>query len=579
MSSKNSYQTEIGFHLPDSMLVWNLYGAGYENLGKSGKPETRPVPNPASDQILVRIDSVGICFSDVKLIQQGENHPKLKGIDLEKTPTRPGHEVSFTVVGMGDNLQEQFEVGQRFAVQPEVIQGGIYKTYGFNIPGGLTQYQLIGPELLSTDDGISLVEVDESISWAEASLLEPWGSVISGYDLKRIEPKLNGKMWIIGGSPDLPQFIFSEFLNFPELILLSGITENLESQIRSSARNVQVKDLDQEYDFAGISSEYAGSQGFDDIVLLEPRSPELVESLISLAARGGKINLVGSQPLTNPVSLDVQRIHYDHITIVGNTGPDIAESYRPQRNRRELKPGGTTALIGAGGPIGQMHFQRALNLASPPNRILVIDKNQERMDRLKGQFPDGGRMGNPELHFINPEQTQTSLISDIRECINEQWIDDVVVLVPNSAIMEDALSILRDDGMINLFAGTPSGTSISFDLSRVYLGNLQISGTSGLNKHYQQKALQLSGQGDIDLNEPIAAVGGMFAAAEAIRATEERIYPGKIIIYPQVVDLPLKSIKTLGEEYPSLADKLKHGIYWSDEAERCLMEIYGVNTG
>jgi threonine dehydrogenase-like Zn-dependent dehydrogenase len=576
MTSGTDNQAENKFPLPDSMLVWNLSGAGYQSLGKSGKPERWPIPRPSSDQLLVRMDSVGICYSDVKLIQQGGNHPKLKGLDLEEMPTRPGHEVSFTVIRVGRDLQDKYRAGGRFAIQPEVIQNGNSKTYGFNIPGGLTQYQLIGPELLSTDEGTNLVEVDQTLSWAEASLLEPWGSVIAGYDPKRIKPKTNGRMWIIGGRTGLDSYGFSEYLELPERVLLTGIEGELKKQIQNLAKDVQIRDLVEGEGYASISAEYSGREGFDDIVILEPQSSQQVVSLISLAARGGKVNLVGTERLAKPASLDVQRIHYDHVSIVGTAGSDIAESYRSHRNRRELRPGGTAVFFGAGGPIGQMHLQRAIRMSNPPHKILVIDIDQKRLNHLQDQIPNVSQVGGSEVRFLNPFEDPGSLIPEIRKSLDQEWIDDAVVLVPDPGLMEDALSILKDDGMINLFAGTPSGTFISVDLSRVFLGNLQLAGTSGLKRHHQQEAFRMGKEGEIDLNDPIAAVGGMNAAAEAIKATEDRVFPGRIIIYPQLVDLPLMSIQDLFQKYPAMMENLGGRSRWTLKAERALMEIHGV---
>ena len=61
--------------LPDEVWAWNLHGAGEENMGKDGEPELLPIDRPNADQMLVRIDSVGLCFSDVKIMRQGGSHP------------------------------------------------------------------------------------------------------------------------------------------------------------------------------------------------------------------------------------------------------------------------------------------------------------------------------------------------------------------------------------------------------------------------------------------------------------------------------------------------------------------------
>ncbi|MFN3690986.1 MAG: alcohol dehydrogenase, partial [Fimbriimonadales bacterium] len=64
-------------NVPSQHLRWNLYGAGFENLGRDGKPERLPTPRPAPNEILVRIDAVGICFSDLKILRLGAAHPKI----------------------------------------------------------------------------------------------------------------------------------------------------------------------------------------------------------------------------------------------------------------------------------------------------------------------------------------------------------------------------------------------------------------------------------------------------------------------------------------------------------------------
>ena len=92
--------------LPGEAWAWHLHGAGEENMGKDGAPELVPVPTPDADHMLVRIDSVGLCFSDVKIMRQGGSHPKLYDRDLSKEPTRLGHEVSLTVIEVGDDLQD-----------------------------------------------------------------------------------------------------------------------------------------------------------------------------------------------------------------------------------------------------------------------------------------------------------------------------------------------------------------------------------------------------------------------------------------------------------------------------------------
>ena len=140
--------------VPETTLAWNMYGVGVENIGRNNAPESFPTPQPNADQMLVRVDSVGMCFSDVKLIKQGGSHPKLYNRDLAVEPGRLGHEVAVTVVDVGENLQDRYQAGQRLAVQPDIYQNGKSTAYGYTIPGGLVQYHVMGEEMLVTDAGL-----------------------------------------------------------------------------------------------------------------------------------------------------------------------------------------------------------------------------------------------------------------------------------------------------------------------------------------------------------------------------------------------------------------------------------------
>ena len=66
-----------------------------------------PRPEHGPDQILVRIDAAGLCFSDVKVIQMGAGHPRLTGRDLTAHPLVPGHEASVTIVAVGAGLTDR----------------------------------------------------------------------------------------------------------------------------------------------------------------------------------------------------------------------------------------------------------------------------------------------------------------------------------------------------------------------------------------------------------------------------------------------------------------------------------------
>src|SRR5579871_1412164 len=189
--------------LPQKMLRWHLYGAGLENLGKTGHPEEVAVPAYGPYELLVRQDACGLCFSDTKVIGLGVNHPRMTGRDLAQDPVTLGHEVSCTVVGVGEKLQERFHIGDRFVIQADVFYGGKSMAYGYAISGGLAEYSIIPREIIDGDEGCYLLPVQPDTGYVESALTEPWACVVSAYEqAHRDGPKQGGKMLIVG-SPEI----------------------------------------------------------------------------------------------------------------------------------------------------------------------------------------------------------------------------------------------------------------------------------------------------------------------------------------------------------------------------------------
>ena len=163
--------------LPKTMLIWPLYGAGFEKLGREGKPLRVPVPQYGPEELLVRHDAVGLCFSDIKVIRLGPDHPRLTGRNMEQEPVVLGHEVAMTVVGVGERLRKRYHVGDRFIIQADIYYRGQGMAYGYVLQGGLSQYAIIGKEILRGDEGCYLLPVKPETGYAEAALTEPWACV------------------------------------------------------------------------------------------------------------------------------------------------------------------------------------------------------------------------------------------------------------------------------------------------------------------------------------------------------------------------------------------------------------------
>jgi threonine dehydrogenase-like Zn-dependent dehydrogenase len=546
---------------PTETLAWNVYGKGVEAVGRDGRPEPVPVPRPSAEQLLVRVDAVGLCFSDVKLIRLGAEHPKLYGRDLTTEPTRLGHETAVTVIEVGDALADRYHRGQRLAIQPDIYVDGRSTAYGYTIPGGLIGYHVIGPEVLAADDGAYVVEVDDRLGYAETALTEPWACVEAAYtQRRRLVPAVGGRAWVIGRPGDDRAYRLGAVLAGAREIVLSGLSGPAVEEIRRRAgRDVHIE----------VADEPSVSGSFDDIILLGPRSAEAVSRAADALAFRGVLNLVADEPLDGPVDIDIGRLHYHYTAFVGTSGLDVAASYGEQRNRAELLAGGTALFIGAAGPMGQMHLERALRMPNGPARLVGVDLDAERMAAARVRLePIAAAAGRElELRVPGPDETLASIVAGATD---GRGADDVVVTAPSPAAVIDGAGLMAPDGMLVLFAGLPVGTRASLDLSPVFLHGAQYTGTSGSRIADQQRVVDKTLTGQLSPGRSLAAVGGIEAARDGLQAMIDGRFPGKIVIFPQLTGLSLTSLEDLAAGDPELAARLGEGGTWTREAEAIL---------
>ena len=566
--------------LPRPNLAWNTYGGGVESIGRDGRPESVDVPAPAPDQLLVRVDAVGLCFSDVKLIRLGSEHPKLYGRDLSVDPIRLGHEATVTVIEAGDDLAETYRTGDRLAIQPDIFIDGRSTAYGYTIPGGLIQYHLIGPEVLDADGVSYVIPVADGIGYAAAALSEPWACVEAAYtQRRRLWPLSGGTAWIIGHPDDQRDYDFGETLRHAARVVLTGLNPNTASAVLEAIgpqTETSIVDAPELSEYASLVDRETDGEGFDDIILLDPRSASQVTEVARHIAFRGTLNLVGERPLNGLSSIDFGRLHYDYTAFVGTRGPTIETAYGEQRNRCDLQPHGVAVFVGAGGPMGQMHVQRALEKADGPSVVIGIDPDRVRLDVLAASLGPLAERSGCELIVLNADASDPSVRALIDERSDGAGADDVIVTVPVATVMASAAQLMSDDGMLVFFAGVANGTTGPLDMSRVYLSNAQYTGTSGSTLDDQALVLDKTAAGLLSPDLNLAAVGGIEAGRDGVQAMLDGRFAGKIVIFPQVAGMPLLGLDELADRYPDIGSALGPQGQWTSEAERRLIETHGV---
>ncbi len=563
--------------LPEPNLGWNTYGTGLDSIGRNGEPEAMEIPEPNADQILVRVDAVGLCFSDVKLINQGGDHAKLYGRDLATEPTRLGHEATVTVIAVGDDLAGDYKPGDRFAIQPDIYVDGMATAYGYTIPGGLIQYHLIGKEIFEADGGAGyLIPVGE-LGYAEAALSEPWACVEGAYlQRRRLEPAAGGSMLIIGSADDATEYTSSQGIGSPEKVVFSNAPAAMKALVAEHAptATVVIDDGFRAETVAELTESQVGEGGFDDIIVLGQTSADLIEELAKVIAYRGMMTMVGTEPLDGLPQIDVGRLHYHYTAFVGTTSSDIASAWGEERNRADIIEGGTTVVVGAGGPMGQMHMQRSMEMDGGPSTIIGIDLDDDRLETARVMLEGLAEQHGVELILHNPGNDPNSVNDLVLSKTDGAGADDVIVSVPVGAVMGDAATLMSENGMLVLFAGVANGTLAPLNMSNVYLHNAQYTGTSGSSIADQVSVIEKAKAGSLSPGRALAAVGGIEAGQNGVRALYEGHYAGKVMIFPQLSGLELTGLAELAEKHPEIADALGENNTWTKEAEQLLFELY-----
>ena len=194
------------------------------------------VPEPGPEEVVIRVQSVGICASDLKCYQgaglfwgdefrQGYCQP----------PVIPGHEFVGEVVALGPGASEKYglELGD-MAVSEQIVpcwkcrfcQRGQYwicqdkhDVYGFrqSVFGGMAEYMKFPVGALN-------YKVPKSIPAAHAAFIEPLGCAI--HAVQRGEIKLDDVVVIAGAGPLGLGMVAAARLKNPRLLIVLDLNEH-----------------------------------------------------------------------------------------------------------------------------------------------------------------------------------------------------------------------------------------------------------------------------------------------------------------------------------------------------------------
>ncbi len=316
--------------IPKTMKAWVLDGPEQLRLVK------KPVPQPGPAEVLIRIDAVAICGTDVEIITKGLPAWIEGGLPFNKNFT-PGHEYMGTVVKLGSGVDE-YAVGDRVAVEIHAGCGrcercrmGMYTSclnYGLNYGDHNKGHRANG---FTTDGGFAeyainhintLVHVPDEMSDAEATLIVTAGTAMYGLDV--LGGLIAGESLVVTGPGPigLMSVAVGKTLG-AEPVILTGTRDarlNLGRKLGADhVVNVQKEDA------VGAVKRITGGKGVHYVMECSG-APNALNEAMDMVNRGGRICLAAFPG--DPVPVDLAKLVRNNIYVFGIRGEGNSATHR-----------------------------------------------------------------------------------------------------------------------------------------------------------------------------------------------------------------------------------------------------------
>ena len=319
------------YSLPKEMKAWVLKSPNELEL------KTKAIPTPGYSEVLVKIDAVAICATDLDVISYGP--PAL--IEGEKPFNKeftPGHEYMGTVVALGPSVDE-FQIGDRVTVeihsgcgQCKRCRMGMYtschnyglnygkknkghRANGFTSDGGFKQYAI---NHINT-----LIKVPDDMTDEEATLVVTAGTTM--YGLTELGGLVAGEsLVVIGPGPiGLLGVAVAKALGADPVILIGTRNDRLEIGKKLGADFVL--NVREENDIVNSVKSLVGDLGVDYVVECAGTEKAL-DDAIMMTNRGGKICLAAFPH--DPIKVNIPHMVINNIYMYGIRGEGKSATHR-----------------------------------------------------------------------------------------------------------------------------------------------------------------------------------------------------------------------------------------------------------
>jgi L-iditol 2-dehydrogenase len=317
--------------IPKNMKAWVLDGPQELLLTE------KPVPKPGPAEVLVRVDAVAICGTDLEIISEGPPAMIEGGAPFHKNFT-PGHEYMGTVVKLGEGVDE-FAVGDRVTVEVhagcgrcERCREGMYTSclnYGLNYGEHNKGHRANG---FTTDGAFAeyavnhintLIHVPDFMSDEEATLVVTAGTAMYALDAMGAGLIAGKRLVVTGPGPiGLMAVALGKALG-AELVVLTGTRDSrLELGRRLGAD--ELVNVRKDDPVEAVKRITAG-EGVHYVIECSG-APNAFNEAAKMVNRGGRICLAAFPSESVPV--DVAHIVRNNIYVYGIRGEGRSATHR-----------------------------------------------------------------------------------------------------------------------------------------------------------------------------------------------------------------------------------------------------------
>jgi len=236
-----------------------------------------------------------------------------------------GHEVAGMVQEVGPDVH-RFKVGDRLVVGPVIPcgecrfcrRGQQYlceneESFAGTLPGGFAEYMLVTAKALNLG---SVGLIPDSLSFLEATLVEPLASVVKTHEMLNISE--GDMVAVLGAGPvGCMHTQLARLRGASWIIQTDVIPERVKNAERFGAD--VVADVSVEDPVERIMADTHG-RGADVVICAVP-STKVAAQAIEIVSAGGQVSWFAGLPKEKPtVEVDGNIVHYKDITISGTIG-------------------------------------------------------------------------------------------------------------------------------------------------------------------------------------------------------------------------------------------------------------------